>query len=58
MTNLLKAYLKPYVRRLVLVVILVLAQSIGNLYLPSLNADIINNGVVKGVADGPIMTPS
>lgn len=48
MTNLLKAYLKPYWQRLVLVVILVLAQSIGNLYLPSLNADIINNGVVKG----------
>jgi ATP-binding cassette subfamily B protein len=26
----------------------VLGQAIGNLYLPTLNADIINNGVAKG----------
>src|SRR5205823_14024638 len=30
------------------VVVLLLIQSIANLYLPNLNADIINNGVVKG----------
>ncbi len=29
-------------------VILLVAQTIGNLYLPNLNADIINNGVEKG----------
>ncbi len=29
-------------------VVLVLIQAIGNLYLPNLNADIINNGVAKG----------
>jgi ATP-binding cassette subfamily B multidrug efflux pump len=33
---------------LVLVVSLLLVQAISNLYLPNLNADIINNGVVKG----------
>jgi ATP-binding cassette subfamily B protein len=27
---------------------LLLVQAIANLYLPTLNADIINNGVVKG----------
>ena len=31
-----------------LIFTLVLVQSIGNLYLPTLNADIINNGVAKG----------
>jgi ATP-binding cassette, subfamily B, multidrug efflux pump len=31
-----------------LIFFLVLLQSIGNLYLPTLNADIINNGVLKG----------
>jgi ATP-binding cassette subfamily B protein len=30
------------------VVVLVTAQAVANLYLPNLNADIINNGVVKG----------
>ena len=32
-------------------VVLVLIQAIGNLYLPNLNADIINNGVAKGDVD-------
>jgi ATP-binding cassette subfamily B protein len=40
--------LRPYWRQLVLVVFLLLVQAIANLYLPTLNADIINNGVVKG----------
>ena len=31
-----------------IVVFLLLVQSIGNLYLPNLNADLINNGVAKG----------
>jgi ATP-binding cassette, subfamily B, multidrug efflux pump len=47
-TRLLLTYLRPYSRRIALVVGLVLIQSIGNLYLPTLNADIINNGVAKG----------
>ena len=48
MIRLLRSGLRPYSWLIVLVVILVLAQVIANLYLPTLNADIINNGVVKG----------
>ena len=48
MIRLITTYLRPYRRQLVLVVSLLLVQAISNLYLPTLNADIINNGVVKG----------
>ena len=48
MKRLLSRFLRPYRRSLVLVVVLVLIQSIANLYLPTLNADIINDGVAKG----------
>jgi ATP-binding cassette subfamily B protein len=41
-------FLKAHWRLLVGVVIFQLAQSIASLYLPSLNADIIDNGVAKG----------
>ncbi|MCE5191090.1 MAG: ABC transporter ATP-binding protein/permease [Actinomycetia bacterium] len=41
-------FLKPYRKRIALVMVLLLAQAIGNLYLPDLNANIINNGVAKG----------
>jgi ATP-binding cassette subfamily B protein len=40
--------LRPYRRQILLVLGLLLVQSIANLYLPTLNADIINNGVAKG----------
>src|SRR2546421_12091111 len=46
--RLLPTYLRPYAASVSLVVSLLLIQSIANLYLPNLNADIINNGVVKG----------
>jgi len=46
--RLLRTSLRPYAGYVVLVVSLLLIQSIANLYLPNLNADIINNGVVKG----------
>ncbi len=46
--RLLREYLKPYTRPLTAVVVLQLIQSMANLYLPNLNADIINNGVAKG----------
>lgn len=46
--RLLRTYLQPYVREVAIVIVLVLIQSIANLYLPNLNADIINNGVSKG----------
>ncbi|MFT2817897.1 ABC transporter ATP-binding protein [Leifsonia sp. A12D58] len=46
--KLLVHYLKPYTRLLVGVVIFQLLQSIASLYLPTLNADIIDNGVATG----------
>ncbi|RQP10066.1 MAG: ABC transporter ATP-binding protein [Microbacteriaceae bacterium] len=46
--KLLVRYLKPYWRLLIGVVIFQLAQSIASLYLPALNADIIDDGVAKG----------
>ena len=46
--RLLRKHLRPYLREVTAVVILVAIQALGNLYLPNLNADIINNGVAKG----------
>lgn len=51
MTHVLVAYLKPYRRQLTGVVGLLFVQALTNLYLPTLNADIINNGVMKGDTD-------
>ena len=48
---LLRRYLPPYGRPVAIVAVLLLVQSIANLYLPNLNADIINNGVTKGDTD-------
>jgi ATP-binding cassette subfamily B protein len=48
MTKLLPKYLAPYRLPLSIVLVLVTIQALANLYLPSLNADIINNGVIKG----------
>jgi ABC-type multidrug transport system fused ATPase/permease subunit len=49
--RLLRGYLLPYRRQVAIVTALLLLQSIANLYLPNLNADIINNGVAKGDTD-------
>ncbi len=46
--KLLRAYLRPYLREVAIVCVLVLIQAIASLYLPNLNADIINNGIAKG----------
>jgi len=48
---LLRRSLGPYKWPVLLVLLLLLGQSLGNLYLPELQADIINNGVVKGDTD-------
>jgi ATP-binding cassette, subfamily B, multidrug efflux pump len=48
MTGLLRVHLRPYRAPLALVLTLLLAQAIGQLLLPSLNADVINNGVLEG----------
>ena len=46
--SLLRAHLSPYRRSLAVVVVLQFLQTLAMLYLPTLNADIIDNGVVKG----------
>jgi ATP-binding cassette subfamily B protein len=48
MGGLLRTFLRPHRSVLVLITGLLLVQAFTNLYLPNLNADIINNGVVKG----------
>ncbi|MBH1936155.1 ABC transporter ATP-binding protein [Streptomyces sp. AV19] len=48
LVRLLRAHLKPYSRPIALVVLLQLVQTLATLYLPTLNADIIDKGVVKG----------
>lgn len=48
LTAILKKYLAPYKVLVFFAFILLLTQSIANLYLPNLNADLINNGVTKG----------
>jgi ATP-binding cassette subfamily B multidrug efflux pump len=44
----LRDFLRPYRRPLALVVLLQLVQTLATLYLPTLNADIIDNGVITG----------
>jgi ATP-binding cassette subfamily B multidrug efflux pump len=46
--RLLRMYLRPYAGNLSMVVVLQLIGTIASLYLPSLNAEIIDNGVAKG----------
>jgi ATP-binding cassette subfamily B protein len=46
--RILREYLRPYKREITIIVILQLFATIASLYLPSLNADIIDNGVVTG----------
>jgi ATP-binding cassette subfamily B protein len=46
--KILRAFLRPYARPLALIVTLQLAATIATLYLPTLNAEIIDNGVIKG----------
>ena len=48
LARILREYLRPYKRNVSFVLLLLLIQAIANLYLPSLNADLINNGVAKG----------
>ena len=46
--RLLRFYLRPYRNAIIVVVVLQFLQSLANLYLPTLNAEIIDNGVVTG----------
>ena len=46
--RLVNALLRPYWKLIAVVFFLVLVRAVTNLYLPTLNADIINDGVAKG----------
>jgi ATP-binding cassette subfamily B multidrug efflux pump len=48
LVRLLRSQLRPYRRPVALVVALQLVQTLATLYLPTLNADIIDNGVLSG----------
>ena len=48
LNSILKKYLAPYKGLVFLAFFLLLIQAVANLYLPNLNADLINNGVAKG----------
>ena len=48
MRTILSKYLKQYYKEVILALVLLTVQAVSNLYLPNLNADIINNGVAKG----------
>ncbi|SOC58305.1 ABC transporter ATP-binding protein [Ornithinimicrobium cerasi] len=48
LTRLLRRHLRPYLALVVVVLVLQLVAAVASLYLPSLNADIIDDGVAKG----------
>ncbi|WP_122262069.1 ABC transporter ATP-binding protein [Ornithinimicrobium cerasi] len=48
LTRLLRRHLRPYLGLVVVVLVLQLVAAVASLYLPSLNADIIDDGVAKG----------
>ena len=56
MIALFRTYLRPYATPLAVVMVLLLVQALANLYLPALNADIINNGVARGDTDYILQT--
>ncbi len=47
----LSKYLNPYRPKIVLMLIMLFLQVLGTLYLPTLTAEIVNNGIVKGDLD-------
>ncbi|HEY5860110.1 MAG TPA: ABC transporter permease, partial [Actinomycetota bacterium] len=48
MIGLLRSYLRPYRGSIVLVLVMLLIQALATLYLPALNADIIDEGIAAG----------
>ncbi|SCL53229.1 ABC transporter ATP-binding protein [Micromonospora peucetia] len=56
LTRLLRTHLRPYHRPLVAVVLLQFVGTMASLYLPSLNADIIDLGVARGDTDYIVRT--
>ncbi|GAA1288539.1 ABC transporter ATP-binding protein [Saccharothrix xinjiangensis] len=56
LTRLLRTHLRPYRRELSIVLVLQLVGTIASLYLPSLNADIIDFGIATGDTDYIVST--
>lgn len=56
LSRLLVTYLRPYRRELAIVLVLQLVGTIASLYLPSLNADIIDKGIALGDTDYIVST--
>ena len=48
MIDLYRRFIPPYGKTVALIIFLLFVQALAQLYLPSLNADLINNGVTKG----------
>ena len=46
--QMLRKYLHPYMSQVYVIILMLLIQAIASLYLPNLNADLINNGIAKG----------
>ncbi|MEU6153301.1 ABC transporter ATP-binding protein [Actinosynnema sp. NPDC047251] len=51
LNRLLRTYLRPYRRELIIVLVLQCVGTVASLYLPSLNADIIDFGIARGDND-------
>ncbi|MGS2333101.1 ABC transporter ATP-binding protein, partial [Clostridioides difficile] len=49
-------FLKPYRVLIVVVLIFTFLQTLGTLYIPTLTANIVNNGIVKGDIDYIVKT--
>ncbi|BAS13813.1 uncharacterized ABC transporter ATP-binding protein Mb1304c [Arthrobacter sp. Hiyo8] len=49
LVTLIRRYSKPYLPQILAVIIFQLASTIATLYLPSLNAKIIDEGVSRGI---------
>lgn len=45
------SFLKPYRWQMVLMILLLFTHTLGTLYVPTLTADIVNNGIVRGDLD-------
>ncbi len=56
LTRLLRSFLRPYIRQVAIVVILLVAQTIGNLYLPNPNWESARRyGSMPRVMDSSLM---
>ena len=48
LSGLLRAFLRPYAWEVRVIVVLLFIQAVGSLFLPTLNADVVNDGIING----------